>query len=116
MQTIASSTLTLEEACLDADIVIGAVLVVGAKAPKLVSNELVARMRPGSVLVDISVDQGGCFEDTRPTTHSEPTFKVHESIFYCVDKHAGRRAAYVDARLGERYIALHARTSPPRLA
>jgi len=84
VQTIASSTLTLEEACLDADIVIGAVLVVGAKAPKLVSNELVARMRPGSVLVDISVDQGGCFEDTRPTTHSEPTFKVHESIFYCV--------------------------------
>jgi len=84
VQTIASSTLTLEEACLDADIVIGAVLVVGAKAPKLVSNELVARMRPGSVLVDISVDQGGCFEDTRPTTHSDPTFKVHESIFYCV--------------------------------
>jgi len=84
VQTVASSTLTLEEACLEADIVIGAVLVVGAKAPKLVSNDLVARMRPGSVLVDISVDQGGCFEDTRPTTHSEPTFKVHESIFYCV--------------------------------
>jgi alanine dehydrogenase len=84
VQTIASSTLTLEEACLDADIVIGAVLVVGAKAPKLVTNDLVARMRAGSVLVDISVDQGGCFEDTRPTTHSDPTFKVHESIFYCV--------------------------------
>jgi alanine dehydrogenase len=84
VQTIASSTLTLEEACLDADLVIGAVLVVGAKAPKLVSNELVSRMRAGSVLVDISVDQGGCFEDTRPTTHSDPTFKVHESIFYCV--------------------------------
>ncbi len=84
VQTIASSTLTLEEACLDADIVIGAVLVVGAKAPKLVSNDLVSRMRPGSVLVDISVDQGGCFEDTRPTTHSDPTFKVHDSVFYCV--------------------------------
>lgn len=84
VQTIASSTLTLEEACLDADIVIGAVLVVGAKAPKLVSNDLVARMRSGSVLVDISVDQGGCFEDTRPTTHSEPTFMVHNSVFYCV--------------------------------
>ncbi|MBW4077849.1 MAG: alanine dehydrogenase [Acidobacteria bacterium] len=84
VQTIASSTLTLEEACLDADIVIGAVLVVGAKAPKLVSNDLVSRMRPGSVLVDISVDQGGCFEDTRPTTHSEPTFNVHNSVFYCV--------------------------------
>jgi alanine dehydrogenase len=84
VQTIASSTLTLEEACLDADIVIGAVLVVGAKAPKLVSNELVSRMRAGSVLVDISVDQGGCFEDTRPTTHSQPTFMVHNSVFYCV--------------------------------
>jgi alanine dehydrogenase len=84
VQTIASSTLTLEEACLDADIVIGAVLVVGAKAPKLVSNDLVSRMRAGSVLVDISVDQGGCFEDTRATTHSEPTFRVHNSVFYCV--------------------------------
>ncbi len=84
VQTIASSTLTLEEACLDADIVIGAVLVVGAKAPKLVSNDLVARMRPGSVLVDISVDQGGCFEATRPTTHSDPVFEVNGSIFYCV--------------------------------
>jgi alanine dehydrogenase len=84
VQTIASSALAIEEACLDADIVIGAVLVVGAKAPKLVSNELVARMRDGSVLVDISVDQGGCFEATRPTTHSNPTFEVNGSIFYCV--------------------------------
>jgi alanine dehydrogenase len=84
VQTIASSTLSLEEACLDADIVIGAVLVVGAKAPKLVSNELVSRMRQGSVLVDISVDQGGCFEATRPTTHSDPVFEVNGSIFYCV--------------------------------
>jgi alanine dehydrogenase len=84
VQTIASSTLAIEEACLEADIVIGAVLVVGAKAPKLVSNDLVARMREGSVLVDISVDQGGCFEATRPTTHSDPTFVVNGSIFYCV--------------------------------
>ena len=84
VQTIASSTLALEDACLDADIVIGAVLVVGAKAPKLVSNELVARMRHGSVLVDISVDQGGCFEATHPTTHSDPVFEVNGSIFYCV--------------------------------
>jgi alanine dehydrogenase len=84
VETIASSTLAIEEACLQADIVIGAVLVVGAKAPKLVSNDLVARMREGSVLVDISVDQGGCFEATRPTTHSNPTFKVAGSIFYCV--------------------------------
>jgi alanine dehydrogenase len=64
--------------------VIGAVLVPGAKAPKLVSNELVSRMKPGSVLVDISIDQGGCFEDSRPTTHAEPTYMVHDSVFYCV--------------------------------
>jgi alanine dehydrogenase len=69
---------------LDADLVIGAVLVPGARAPKLVSNELVSRMRPGSVLVDIAIDQGGCFEDSHPTTHAEPTFRVHESEFYCV--------------------------------
>jgi hypothetical protein len=69
---------------LQADLVIGAVLVHGAKAPKLVSNELVSRMKHGSVLVDIAIDQGGCFEDSKPTTHAEPTFKVHNSIFYCV--------------------------------
>jgi alanine dehydrogenase len=69
---------------LDADLVIGAVLVPGAKAPKLITNELVSRMKPGSVLVDISIDQGGCFEDSRPTTHDDPTYRVHNSIFYCV--------------------------------
>jgi alanine dehydrogenase len=84
MQTIASNAYEIERHCLDADLVIGAVLVPGAKAPTLVTDELVSRMRPGSVLVDISVDQGGCFESTRPTTHSEPTFMVHESVFYCV--------------------------------
>jgi alanine dehydrogenase len=84
LQTVASSTHAIEEACLEADLVIGAVLVVGARAPELVTDELVASMRPGSVLVDISVDQGGCFEPTRPTTHSHPTFAVHRSTFYCV--------------------------------
>jgi alanine dehydrogenase len=69
---------------LEADLVIGAVLIPGARAPKLVSNDLVSRMKPGSVLVDIAVDQGGCFEDTRPTTHADPTFDVHGSVFYCV--------------------------------
>ena len=59
-------------------------LIPGAKAPKLVSNALVSRMKPGSVLVDIAVDQGGCFEDSHPTTHSDPTFTVHGSLFYCV--------------------------------
>ncbi|WP_431892846.1 alanine dehydrogenase [Nonomuraea sp. bgisy101] len=83
-QTIASNTLEIQKAVMEADLVIGAVLVPGAKAPTLVTNELVSRMKPGSVLVDISIDQGGCFEDSRPTTHAEPTYKVHESIFYCV--------------------------------
>ena len=84
LETIASSEHAIEEVCLEADIVIGAVLVVGARAPRLVSDALVAQMRHGSVLVDISVDQGGCFESTRPTTHSHPTFEVHGSLFYCV--------------------------------
>ncbi|HYN96614.1 MAG TPA: alanine dehydrogenase [Pilimelia sp.] len=84
LQTIASNAYEVERAVLDADLVIGAVLVPGAKAPTLISNELVARMKPGSVLVDISIDQGGCFEDSRPTTHAEPTYRVHESVFYCV--------------------------------
>ncbi len=79
-----SSAYEVERAVCDADLVIGAVLVPGAKAPTLVSNELVARMKPGSVLVDISIDQGGCFEDSRPTTHAEPTYRVHDSVFYCV--------------------------------
>jgi len=84
MQTVASNGYEVERAVLDADLVIGAVLVAGAKAPTLVSNELVSRMKPGSVLVDISVDQGGCFADTRATTHDDPVFRVHDSTFYCV--------------------------------
>jgi alanine dehydrogenase len=84
IRTITSNRYALEQAVLEADLVIGAVLVAGAKAPKLVSNELVSRMKPGSVLVDISIDQGGCFEDSRPTTHDDPTYTVHNSVFYCV--------------------------------
>jgi len=84
LQTVASNAYEIEKAVLDADLVIGAVLVAGAKAPKLISNELVSRMRKGSVLVDISIDQGGCFEDSRPTTHDDPVYRVHDSIFYCV--------------------------------
>ncbi len=84
LQTVASNSFEVERAVLDADLVIGAVLVPGAKAPTLISNELVSRMKPGSVLVDIAIDQGGCFEDSRPTTHAQPTYPVHESVFYCV--------------------------------
>lgn len=84
VKTLMSSTHAIEEEALQADLVIGAVLIHGAKAPKLITNELVKRMKAGSVLVDIAIDQGGCFEDSRPTTHAEPTFEVHSSIFYCV--------------------------------
>ncbi len=84
VKAIMSNAFELEKAVLDADLVIGAVLIPGAKAPKLVTNEMVSRMKPGSVLVDIAIDQGGCFEDSRPTTHAEPTFRVHNSVFYCV--------------------------------
>jgi alanine dehydrogenase len=84
MQTVASNTYEIERAVIDADLVIGAVLVPGAKAPTLITDDLVAQMKQGSVLVDISVDQGGCFESTRPTTHSDPTFEVNGSLFYCV--------------------------------
>src|SRR2546429_5684553 len=84
LQTVASNAYEIERAVIDADLVIGAVLVPGAKAPKLVSNELVSRMKAGSVLVDIAIDQGGCFEDSRPTTHDKPVYQVHNSVFYCV--------------------------------
>lgn len=81
---LASSKLAIQQELLEADMVIGAVLIPGAAAPKLVTNELVSQMKPGSVLVDIAVDQGGCFEDTHATTHADPTFPVHNSLFYCV--------------------------------
>ena len=84
IKTLISNDHAIEQEVLDADLVIGAVLIHGAKAPKLISNELVSRMKHGSVLVDIAIDQGGCFEDSKPTTHAEPTFQVHNSIFYCV--------------------------------
>ncbi|WSL78861.1 alanine dehydrogenase [Kitasatospora sp. NBC_01266] len=84
IKAIMSNSFELEKAVIEADLVIGAVLIPGAKAPKLVTNELVSRMKPGSVLVDIAIDQGGCFEDSHATTHAEPTFEVHNSVFYCV--------------------------------
>ncbi|MDI3314384.1 MAG: alanine dehydrogenase [Mycobacterium sp.] len=84
VRTRYSSAYELEDAVKRADLVIGAVLVPGAKAPKVISNSLVAQMKPGAVLVDIAIDQGGCFEDSHPTTHDHPTFPVHDTLFYCV--------------------------------
>jgi alanine dehydrogenase len=84
IKTLVASKHALEREVKQADLVIGAVLVHGAKAPKLVSNTLVSQMKNGSVLVDIAIDQGGCFEDSKATTHAEPTFTVHNSVFYCV--------------------------------
>lgn len=87
--TVTSNRYTVEQAAREADLVIGAVLIPGAKAPKLVSNELVAAMKPGSVLADIAIDQGGCFADSHPTTHDEPIYQVHDSVFYCVTNMPG---------------------------
>jgi alanine dehydrogenase len=84
IKTLASTLHAIDREIQQADLVVGAVLVHGAKAPKLVTNAQVGKMKPGSVLVDIAIDQGGCFEDSKPTTHAEPTFQVHNSIFYCV--------------------------------
>lgn len=84
LTTLASNTLTIGEEVAAADLVIGSVLVPGATAPKLVTREMVAQMRPGSVLVDIAIDQGGCFEGSRPTTHTDPTFTIGEQVYYCV--------------------------------
>ena len=87
--TLASTTTAIEEAVLGADLVIGAVLVPGALAPKLVSRQLVARMKPGSVIVDVAVDQGGCVETTKPTTHSDPVYTVDDVLHYCVSNMPG---------------------------
>lgn len=84
VRTLRSSPYAIAEALLEADVVIGSVLIPGAAAPKLVTDEMVSAMKPGSVLVDIAIDQGGCFEGSRPTTHDDPTFAVHDSVYYCV--------------------------------
>ncbi|MEO6881021.1 MAG: alanine dehydrogenase [Mycobacteriaceae bacterium] len=84
IRTLASSTHEIEQLLPESDVVIGAVLVPGSKAPTLVTDDMVATMRPGAVLVDIAVDQGGCFASTRATTHQDPVFTVHDALFYCV--------------------------------
>ncbi len=99
VKTVVSNAYEVERSVLEADLVIGAVLVPGAKAPKLVSHDLVSRMKPGSVLVDIAIDQGGCFEDSHATTHDDPTYRVENSIFYCVANMPGAVAATSTAAL-----------------
>ena len=89
VKTLFSTTESIEREVIDADLVIGAVLLPGAAAPKLVTKEMVAKMRPGSVLVDIAIDQGGCFETSRPTTHADPTYSVNGVIHYCVTNMPG---------------------------
>lgn len=84
VQTRVSSAYEIAAQLRDADLVIGSVLIPGAQAPKLVTDAMVATMKKGSVLVDIAIDQGGCFEGSRPTTHDDPTFDVHDSVYYCV--------------------------------
>jgi alanine dehydrogenase len=87
--TLYATTDAIEQAVVEADLVIGAVLVPGAAAPRLVSRAMVGRMRPGSVLVDVAIDQGGCFETSRPTTHAEPTYLVDGVVHYCVTNMPG---------------------------
>ena len=89
IQTVMSSSLAIERLVLAADLVVGAVLIPGAKAPRLVSEDLVSRMQPGAVLVDISIDQGGCFATSHVTTHSEPTYVAHDVVHYCVGNMPG---------------------------
>ena len=104
VKTLASSAYEIETQLMDADLVIGAVLVHGAKAPKLVTDALVAKMKPGSVLVDVAIDQGGCFEGSRPTTHTDPTFPVHNSLYYCVANMPGAVPATSTAALANATI------------
>lgn len=89
LKTAASTIEAIESLVTHADLVVGAVLVAGAAAPKLVTREMVRKMKPGAVMVDISIDQGGCFETSRPTTHAEPTFVVDGVVHYCVTNMPG---------------------------
>jgi alanine dehydrogenase len=99
VKTVASSSYAIEELLMDADLVIGGVLIPGAAAPKLVTDAMVAKMKPGSVLVDVAIDQGGCFEGSRATTHADPTYKVHNSLYYCVANMPGAVPATSTAAL-----------------
>ena len=116
LQTVASNAYEVERAVLDADLVIGAVLVPGAKAPTLISNELVSRMRPGSVLVDIAIDQGGCFEDSRPDHPRRADLPGAQLGVLLRRQHAGRGAAHLDLRAHQRHAAVRAQPGRQGLA
>ena len=106
---LASSKLSIRQQVLEADLVIGAVLIPGAKAPTLVSNDLVAEMKPGSVLVDIAVDQGGCFEDTHADHARRPDVRRAQLDLLLRGEHAGRRTEHLDVRAHQRDPAVHRR-------
>jgi alanine dehydrogenase len=89
IMTLMSDRLTIEQRVKESDVIVGTVLIPGARAPKLVTDEMVASMRPGSVVIDISIDQGGCFETSHMTTHSDPTYVVHDVVHYCVGNMPG---------------------------
>lgn len=100
VRTIVSDPAALEAELLQADLVVGAVLVPGAAAPKLVKDDVVKRMKEGAVLVDVAIDQGGCFENSHKTSHDDPTFKVHDTLFYCVANMPGAVANTSTRALG----------------
>jgi alanine dehydrogenase len=115
IQTVMSSALAIERLVLEADLVIGAVLIPGAKAPRLVTADHVGAMRDGAVLVDISIDQGGCFETSRMTTHSDPTYLVDGVVHYCVGNMPGavpRTSTYALTNVTLPYVAAIAAEGP----
>ena len=114
LNTIYSTIDSIEENVLAADLVVGAVLVPGAEAPKLITEAMVKGMKKGSVIVDVAIDQGGCSETSRPTTHANPTYKVHDVVHYCVANMPGARGAHLDLRAQQRDASLHASRSPSR--
>ena len=116
LKTVYSTAHAIEELVRDADLVIGAVLIAGAAAPKLVTRAMVKTMKPGAVLVDIAIDQGGCFETSRPTTHAEPTYVLDGVIHYCVTNMPGRGAAHLDFRADECHLALRQGARRSRMA
>ena len=108
--TLASNTWTIRETLRLADLVVGAVLIPGAAAPKLVRRDMIKSMKRGSVVVDVAIDQGGCFETSHPTTHTDPTYVVDGVVHYCVSNMPAAGAAHVDVRSDERHISVRAAT------